>query len=42
MISVCVHIYVYMFVDKTNLNGTLAIDSSFQTFVVGLLVEFID
>ena len=31
------------FVDQTkNLNRTLAIDSPFQTFAVGLLVEFID
>ena len=35
------HIYVYMFVDQ-KLNRTLAIDSSFQSFSVGLLVEFID
>ena len=27
---------------KKNLNRTLAIDSSFQTYVVGLFVEFID
>ena len=27
---------------KINLNHTLAIDSPFQTFAVGLLVEFID
>ena len=32
-----------MFVDeKNNLNHTLEIDSPFQTFAVGLLVEFID
>ena len=31
-----------MFVDKKTLNPTLAIDSPFQTFAVGLLVEFID
>ena len=34
-----VHIYVDQ---KNNLNRTLAIDSPFQTFAVGLLVEFID
>ena len=33
---------VFMFVDKKSLNRTLAIDSPFQTFVVGLLFEFID
>ena len=33
---------MYMFVDKKYLNSTLAIDSLFQTFVVGFLVEFID
>ena len=32
-----------MFVDiKKSLNHTLAIDSPFQTFAVGVLVEFID
>ena len=43
VIVVGVHIYVYyvyMFVDKKSLNSTLAIDSPFQTFMVGLLVEF--
>ena len=36
-------IYIYMFVDrKKYLNRTLAIDSPFQTFAVGLLVKFID
>ena len=29
-----------MFVDQKNLNRTIAIDSPFQTFAVGLLVEF--
>ena len=29
-------------VDQKKLNCTLAIDLHFQTFVVGLLVEFID
>ena len=45
MIGVGVHIYmcVCMFVDKNNnLNRTLAIDSPFQTFAVGLLIEVID
>ena len=42
MIGVGVHIYVYMFVVRKNLNRTLAIDSPFQTYTVGLLVEFID
>ena len=44
VIGVGVHIlYIYMFVDKKIiLNRTLAIDSPFQTFVVGLLVEFRD
>ena len=32
----------YMFVDKKKLNRTIAMDSPFQTFAVGLLVEFID
>ena len=27
---------------ETNLNRTLEIDSPFQTFAVGLLIEFID
>ena len=31
-----------MFVDQKNLNRTLEIDSPFQTFVVELLVKFID
>ena len=39
VIGIAVHsyIYVYMFVDLKNLNCTLAIDSPFQTFVIGLL-----
>ena len=38
VISVAVR--VYLFVDqKKNLNRTLAIDSPFQTFTVGLLAE---
>ena len=39
MIGVGVHIYICLW-KKKNLNRTLAIDSPFQTFVVGLLVEF--
>ena len=36
-------VHIYMFVDEKNyLNHTLAIDSPFQIFTVGLLVEFID
>ena len=43
MIGTGVHIYVCVFVDKKKvLNRTLAIDSPFQTFAVGLLVKFID
>ena len=43
LIGVGVHIYsMYMFVDKKKLNRTLSVDSPFQTFAVGLLVEFID
>ena len=46
MIGVGVHIYTYMYIyvcgPKKILNRTLAIDSPFQTFVIGLLVEFID
>ena len=48
MIGAGVHIlyiyiyYIGMFVDKKKLNRTLAIDSPFQTFAVGLLVEFRD
>ena len=37
-----VHIYIYVCEQKKNLNRTLEIDSPFQTFAVGLLVEFID
>ena len=33
---------IYMFVDKKKLNRTLAISLPFQTFAVGLLVDFID
>ena len=43
MIKAGVHIYIYMFVDeKNNFNRALAIDSPFQAFAAGLLVEFID
>ena len=31
-----------MFADQKKFDHTLAIDSPFQTFAVGLLVEFID
>ena len=40
MIGSGVHIYVCG--QKIYMNRTLAIDSPFQTFAVGLLVEFID
>ena len=36
------YIYILWLWSKKNLNRTLAIDSPFQTFAVGLLVEFID
>ena len=42
---VSIYMYVYLYVclwGKKYLNRTLAIDSLFQTIVVGLLVEFID
>ena len=42
VIGLGVVVYIYMFVVKKNLNRTLAIDLPFQTFAVGLLVEFID
>ena len=43
MIGRGVHIlYIYVCEQKKNLNRTLEIDSPFQTFAVGLLVEFID
>ena len=42
----CPYIYIYVGIyvcgQKKNLNLTLSIDSPFQTFTVGLLVEFID
>ena len=34
--------YIYVYGRKKYLNRTLEIDSPFQTFAVGLLVEFID
>ena len=41
-----VHIYIYVYIyvcgRKKYSNRTLEIDSPFQTFTVGLLVEFID
>ena len=41
-----VHIYIYIHIyvceRKKNLNRTLEIDSPFQTFAVGLLVQFIN
>ena len=37
-----VHIYNYVCGRKKYLNRTLEIDSPFQTFAVGFLVEFID
>ena len=44
VIGCVVHIYIYIYVGgrKKKLNRTLEIDSPFQTFAVGLLVEFID
>ena len=40
----CPYMYIYigMFVDKKKLNRTLAINSPFQIFTVGFLIEFID
>ena len=39
----CNKSYIYVCLSKKkNLNHTLEIDSPFQTFAVGLLVEFID
>ena len=37
-VQIYICIYIGMFVDKKKLNRTLAIDSPFQTCVVGLLV----
>ena len=41
MIRAGVHIYVCLWTKKY-LNRTLAIDSDFQTFMVRLLVKFVD
>ena len=41
MIDIGIHIYVRVFVAK-KINRTLVIDPHIQTFVVGLLVIFID
>ena len=37
-----IYIYIYVCGPKKKLNRTLVIDLPFQTFAVGLLVEFID
>ena len=42
VIGLGVLVYIYMLWSKKILNRTLAIDLPFQTFAVGLLVEFID
>ena len=44
VIGVGVHIYIYicLWTFFILLNHTLAIDSPFQTFTVGLLIKFID
>ena len=43
VIGVGVHIAICLYVvDQKKLNCTLAIDSPFQIFAVGLLVKFID
>ena len=44
VIGVGVYMYVYIIClwAKKNFNRTLAINSLFQTFVVGLLIKFID
>ena len=34
-----VHVYICLWTKNNNLNRTLAIDSHFQTFVVGLLID---
>ena len=36
------YVGIYVYGQKKSLNRTLAIDSPFQTFAVGLLVEYID
>ena len=42
VIGVGVHIYIICLWTKKKLKRTLAIDSPFQTFMIGLLIEFID
>ena len=42
VIGVCVHIYRYVCGQQNILNRALVINSPFQTFAVGLLVEFVD
>ena len=42
VIGAGVHINMFYSIRKKYLNRTLAIDSPFQTFAVGLLVKFID
>ena len=41
VIGVGVHMFICLWTKK-NLNRILAIDSPFQTYTVGLLIEFID
>ena len=41
-IIIYIYIYICLWTKKKKLNRTLAIDSPFQTFVVGLLIKFID
>ena len=36
------HVYIFVCRQKKNLNRTLVIDSPFQIFAVGLLIEFTD
>ena len=38
----CLYIYMFICLWTKKMNRTLAIESPFQTFAVGLLVEFID
>ena len=42
MLAVGVRIFICIYDCGQNLNCTLMIDSPFQTFVVGVLVKFID
>ena len=39
--GLCPYVGIYVCGPPKSLNGTLAIDSRFETFAVGLLVEFI-